>query len=153
MLKVQLNTNYPSCMKMVKLYVQNIATVGCWMLRQHCTVYWVSFNTVDLGTVKSIQPADTATTKQSMTIRLNVEWLLCVYGACVIVRCWSRIRSGGHISGMTANCGTWTTTGRTWSRHSAVLRVSWSTRCSKALTSRHGKVSSGMSTQANSNFF
>ena len=32
-------------------------------------------------------------------------------------RCWNRTLSGGHISAMTASCGTWTTTARTWSRH------------------------------------
>ena len=44
---------------------------------------------------------------------------------------------------MTASCGTWTTTGQTWSRPWEEWRASWNIPCSREPTSPHGRVSSG----------
>lgn len=61
----------------------------------------------------------------------------------VVCRSWNRTHSGGHISATMGSCGTWTTTALIWSKHWVEWRGSWSTLSSRALTSLHGRVSSG----------
>lgn len=60
-----------------------------------------------------------------------------------IFRFWSKIHSGGLTKGMMENCGIWTTTVQTWSRHLEGWKAFSSTLCSREPTSPRGRVSSG----------